>query len=413
MAARFPSRSGAETGRAIVDLVRSEGVISRVALAARSGLTGASVSRVVKRLLDDGLLIEVGQGDRTGGKRATLLELNTAGRYAVGVSIDEAQLTYVVINLRGEVIGELVTVGIGQSEPTAVVRRLAAEIEDLLKSSGVASSTDVTGLGVAVAGREDVWGAPLGSSRQPTEWEQFALRPALQNQLNRSVTLEHDHVCAALGEFWVGRIPVTTDFVCFYAATGFGGGIVLEGEVYRGVSANAGEVGHMILERNGPPCWCGSHGCLEALAGPRTVIRQALDNPELAARLGLTGDPGRVRGDFAAIATAAIALDPVPLRLVEDSAQYVAAAILSLTNILDLDRVILSGPAFAEAGPIYLHAAQAAVSEHSFMRQSHSVSVGLSQLGMKSAAIGAATVALDDNLLPGRSSQPFGQSRTS
>lgn len=380
--------------------------MSRVELAERSGLTGASISRTVKRLLDDGLLVEVGQGDSTGGKRPTLLELNTSGRFAIGILVDDAQLTYVLVNLRGQVVGELVSAGSGRDVPRAVVRRVAAEVGELLDRHGVGSTRDLVGVGVATAGRIDVTGTALRSSRDSTEWEEFALGPALEDEIGLPVVLEHDYVCAALGEFWVGRIPVSTDLVCFYAATGFGAGIVHDGEVYRGSSYNAGEIGHMVLEVGGPRCWCGSRGCLEVLGGPRSVVRRAVADRPLASRLGLTGAQERTRTEFAGIATAAVRGDAACLQLISESARYVSAAILSLANVMDLNRVVLSGPAFAEAGELYRRAAHDVVSDHSFLRQVHRVSVELSQLGLRSAAIGAATVALDANLLTHESGRP-------
>ncbi|WP_205708713.1 ROK family protein [Kineococcus siccus] len=411
MAARYAGRSAARTSRTIVDLVRSSGVVSRVELAEMSGLTGASISRTVKRLLDDGLLVETGQSDATGGKRRTLLELNTAGRFAIGVSIDDARITYVLVNLGGEVVGEFSSEGIGASPPRAVVRRMAKEVRAVLSTGGVTSAAQVTGIGVAAPGRLDLRGTAMRSSREATEWEQFAIEPALQEATGLPVTLEHDYVCAALGEFWVGRVPAAEDFVCFFAATGFGAGMVLGGEVYRGSSSNAGEIGHMVLDVGGTPCWCGSRGCLEAVAGPRAVVGRALERPGLAAALGLSGHPDRVRADFAAIAGAAAAGAAVTggadcLDVVRDSARNVAAAVLSLTNVMDLDRVVLSGPAFAEAGAIYRDAVRDAVSGLSFLRQVHPVVVELSQLGLQSAAIGAATVALDGGLIAPVSSPP-------
>lgn len=397
MAARFGARSAAETDRAILDLVRSNGTISRVELAELSGLTGASISRIVKRLLDEQLLREVGQGDSTGGKRRTLLELNAHGRFAVGISVDELQLTYVLIDLRGQVVSEVVSPGIGHTEPQVVVKRIAKEVGALLTRSGLRHA-DVAGVGVGVAGRLDTRGLAMRGSLRTTEWEQFALEIALEQAVGLPVTLEHDYVAAALGEFWVGKVPATANFVCFYLATGFGCGILLDGDVYRGASHNAGEVGHVILGVDGPACWCGSQGCLEAYAGPRSVLRRALDRAGLAEQLGLTGEEKNVRAEFDMIARAAVDGDAQCLELVEESARYVAATILSLCNVLDLDRVVLSGPGFAEAAPIYLRAVQSAVDRLSFMRQVHPVRIELSHLGLRSAAIGAATVALNGNL---------------
>ena len=397
MSSRFPGRSAVETSRALVDLVRSSGVVSRVELAERSGLAGASISRTVKRLLEDGLLVEVGQADSTGGKRRTLLALNTTGRFAVGVSVDEARLTHVLINLRGEVVGEMVSAGTASLDPQRVVERVAEEIQRLLVQHDVSADL-VAGIGLGIAGRLDAHGTSMRASREATDWEQFALEQALTEATGLPVVLQHDYVCAALGEFWVGRIPATDDFVCFYAATGFGAGIVLGGEVYGGASGNAGEIGHMVLDVDGPQCWCGSRGCLEVFAGPRTVVAAALDDPDLARRLALSGRPEDLRADFATVALTS-SDDPKCSALLERSARYVAAAVLSLTNALDLDRIVLSGPAFADAGPLYLGEVQSAVGRLSFLRQVHPVTVSLSQLGLQSAAIGAATVALEANLV--------------
>jgi predicted NBD/HSP70 family sugar kinase len=398
--ANLLGRSAAETDHTIVDLVRSGGVVSRIDLAEQSGLTGASISRIVKRLLDERLLVEVGQGDPTGGKRRTMLALNTRGRYAVGMSVDEAHLTYVLVNLTGQVVNHLVSPGIGLAEPRSAVGRMAQEITDLLRGQGIDSTKDVTGIGVAIAGRLDSGDHPLATSREATQWEHFAveLQPSLEQALGLPVTLEHDYVCAALGEFWVGRVPATANLACFYAATGFGCGIVLGGNVYRGTSSNAGEIGHVVLDVNGPPCWCGSRGCLEALAGPRSVVHQARNQPGLAERLNLSGDPEHTRADFAAVAAAAATGDDQCLPIIEESARHVSAAILSFANVMDLDRVVLSGPAFAEAGAVYLGAAATAAERLFFLRQVHPVTVELSQLGLKSAAIGAATVALRGSL---------------
>src|ERR1700712_2151299 len=104
--------SSEHTRSAILDMVRSGGTVSRTELAEMSGLTATSITRVVKSLIADGLVVETGFGESTGGKRPSLLELNPTGRFAVGVSLDSGRLTYVVTDLVGKVIGRLVSPGI-------------------------------------------------------------------------------------------------------------------------------------------------------------------------------------------------------------------------------------------------------------------------------------------------------------
>ncbi len=397
--AKMIGPSSENTRSAILDLIRSGGVVSRVDLVETSGLTAASITRIVKTLMSDGLVIETGFGDSTGGKRPTLLELNAGSRYAVGISLDDARLTYVVTDLAGVLVGRLVSAGIGDTYPPTVIERIQAELDVLLTQLDIERS-DVVGVGVAGAGRRDVSGAVLRASLSAPDWENFAVKQALEAASGFTVFLENDSACAALGEFWVGRIPATQDFATLYMATGIGCGLIIRGSVYGGASSNAGEIGHMIIDVNGPDCWCGSRGCLEMLAAPLAVVQRALADTTLATSLGLSGQPSELRMDFARIARAAAQGDPGCVALIEQSANFLAKALISLANLVDLDRLYLAGPGFADAGSIYYRIIRDQLDSLAFMRSVHPVHVELSEVGLESAALGAAAVALQSELTP-------------
>ena len=146
------ARPSAENTRsAILDLIRSSGTVSRVALAELTGLTQPSIGRSVKSLIDDGLVVETGFGESTGGKRPSLLALSAGPRVAVGVSLDVTQLTYVVTDLTGAVIGRRVSRGIARTSPSEVVRRVSDELTDLIRDMAVPLS-HVIGIGIAGVG---------------------------------------------------------------------------------------------------------------------------------------------------------------------------------------------------------------------------------------------------------------------
>jgi predicted NBD/HSP70 family sugar kinase len=399
MTPRMIGPSSENTRSAVLDLIRSGGVVSRVDLVETSGLTAASITRIVKILIAEGLVIETGFGDSTGGKRPTLLELNAGSRYAVGLSLDDARLTYVVTDLAGNLVGRLVSAGIGETLPATVIARIQDELEVLLTQLDIRRS-DVVGVGVAGAGRLDASGGVLRASLNADQWEDFAVKEALEAASGFTVILENDAACAALGEFWVGRIPATQDFATLYMATGFGCGIIIKGSVYGGTSSNAGEIGHMIVDVNGPDCWCGSKGCLEMLAAPLSVVQRALANDSLAKSLGLSGIPAELRMDFALIARAAAQGDKDCVELIEHSALYLAKALISLTNLIDLDHLYLAGPGFVDAGSIYYRIIREQLERLAFMRSVHPVHVELSEVGLESAALGAAAVALQSELTP-------------
>jgi len=379
-------------------MVRSGGTVTRTDLAEASGLTPTSITRIVKSLLDDGLVIETGFSESTGGKRSSLLELNTSGRFAVGLSLDAGRLTYVVTDLGGSVIGRLVSPGIEEEGPGVDVVRIAKELGQLLVQLDVPLES-VVGVGVAGAGLDLGAGAER-LSLTATEWESFALNEALEPRIGLPVVRDNDAACAALGKYWAGRIPATQDFATLYMSSGFGLGLMVGGSIARGASSNVGEIGHSIIDIDGPECWCGARGCLEILAAPRAIVAAALADERLTRRLGLSSDEHKFRADFDAIARAAAQGDERCCELITDSARHLAAAVLSIVNLLDLDRIVLAGPGFAEAGAIYAREIRAFVGRYARTRVIHPVIVELADPGLDAAALGAATLALQSALTP-------------
>jgi len=396
-------QSSAETRSAILDLIRSSGSVSRSELAVLSGLTEATISKIVKTLLDQELVIEAGFADSTGGKRPVLLTLNTKARYAIGVSLDARSINYVVSDMSGHAVHHLETEGFGRTTPPLVIKRMAGDIAKLVKRSKLAPG-EVVGIGVAAAGRLDASGGVLRRSRVASDWEDFAIEAALHDATGMRVALDNDGNCAALGEFWSQRLPADHDFAVVYMATGIGCGLVIDGGLYRGASGNVGEIGHMTVDLNGPECFCGRRGCLETLAAPAAVVARARANEKLAAALGLEENTAEddVRADFALIARAAAEGDAGSVALLTESAQYLATAVVSMANLLDLDTVYLGGPGFADAGELYAGTLRRALESGAFMRAVHPVEVRMSSVGAETSALGAASLMLHSHLTPFR-----------
>ena len=165
----FRGATAAETLIAILDLIRSSGTVSRTELIDMSGLTGASITRIVRQLLDEGLIVETGLAESTGGKRRTLLSLNPSARSSVGVSLDHDRIVYVVIDLSGRVLAEHSARGTGTRSAGQVIPRIGDEIAALLSRCGVDSKP--MGIGVAVAGRRRHLDDDPPAS-VPVPWEQ-------------------------------------------------------------------------------------------------------------------------------------------------------------------------------------------------------------------------------------------------
>ncbi|NUT99466.1 MAG: ROK family transcriptional regulator [Saccharothrix sp.] len=389
----------ASSKAAVLDVIRAAGTISRVGLINATGFTGATISTVVRRLIDEGLVVETGRAESTGGKRRVLLQLNHASRYAVGVHLDHAGITYVLTNLGGAVVARISRPGAGATAPATVVERMASEVTALMDGVGV-DRERVLGVGLVSPGP---LGPAAGMGLTPPamrKWEDYPLGQALERATGLPVVLDNDATAAALGEHWSGGIGGTAISAALYMGTGIGAGLVINGVTYRGTSGNAGEIGHTCVDANGPDCWCGARGCVEVLAGPAAVVAAARADTALSRAAGLTTRSRSVSADFAAVSRAARRGEPSALAILERSARYIAAAARSLANVMDLEVLVLTGPSFAIAGAIYLPIVREELDRAFFSRAAHPVDVRLSRHAATASAIGAAALVLQSELVP-------------
>ncbi|GAA0587019.1 ROK family transcriptional regulator [Paractinoplanes ferrugineus] len=379
-------RNGARA--AILDAIRAAEPLSRVELSAMTGLTEASVSTTVRRLLDEGLVVETGRTP-TGGKPRTMLRLDPAARIAVGAHLDDDGTTYVLTGQTGGIISRMTRPTLAGLDADAIVRRLVADIGGLVDGSGI-DRARCLGIGL-------VWAGPRVRPGISPGWGRYGehLDRRLAEATGWPVLLENDATAAAVGEYWVARVAAARSFAALYMGGGIGAGIVLDGVALRGRHANAGEFGHLCLQIDGPPCWCGSRGCLEALAGPQVVVEAALADPAAADEAALDASARRsTTAEFAAVARAARAGAPACRALLEESARYLAAAAESLVNLVDVDLLVLTGPGFAAASFVYGPAISARLAAADARTWHRSVSVTVSLAAATASATGAAALVL-------------------
>ena len=187
--ATMKGRSYAETRSAVLDLIRSSGGISRVGLARRSALAEATISKIVKELITEGLVVESGFAESTGGKRPVLLRLNDVGVCALGVTMDFHRCVVVLCGLDGTELARREAPGTGRDDPPIALDRLATAVVDLLESEQVDRSS-IIGLGVATGGRR---GSPLGwvvDASFVDVWESYPVEEELAARTGLSVLHE-------------------------------------------------------------------------------------------------------------------------------------------------------------------------------------------------------------------------------
>ena len=382
--------------------------LSRVEIAGLTGLSPQTVSNICRRLLETGLVEEAGKRVVGPGKPRTLLRLAPRGRFAVGVHLDPALMTFVVLDLVGRPVARSVKPlrpGLG---PEQVLGEVAQEVAALVAASGV-DLDRIVGLGVAAPGPVD---ATTGTLMRPPNlpgWDRVAIRDVLAEATGLSVLLDKDVVAAVVAELWSGAIGGPGSAAFFYIGTGVGAGLVLHGEVHRGTSGNAGEMGHLITGPDGPPCSCGQRGCVGEVCSPRTVVetarRRGID--ALDAALDATATPGEdadhrdVVGDaLGRLCALAAEGNPVATELLEDMATRFAKSAVDVVNLLDINQVVFGGPLWEHLAPVFLRVVPEIVRAQAVASTIHPITVRGTSVGADVAAVGAACLVLDQAFSP-------------
>lgn len=383
----------------IIDAIRrSSAGLSRVELAQMVGLSPQTISNITRRLLDQHLIVEAGKAGIGPGKPRTMLRLNESGMYALGVHLDPAVTTFVVLDLVGSVVRQSRITTPGGNDPQAVIATIAAEIEQLIMASGV-DRKKIAGLGVAVPGPIDLDQGAVVDPPLLLGWDRVYLRDALAEATGLSTLMDKDVTSAAVAETWAGGPTGAGSFIFMYMGTGIGCGIVLNDEVVRGTSGNAGEIGHIVVDPDGPPCDCGPRGCVKFSCIPQVLVAAAEEAGVLDRSTQHSGGP-EVQERFAQLCDAAEAGDSKAIGIIEESAVLVARAVAVVTNILDVERVVFGGPFWTRLSVWYLDRIPELVAEYSAARKIHGIEVVGTGVGEDVGAIGAACLVLEHTLAP-------------
>jgi glucokinase len=249
----------------------------------------------------------------------------------------------------------------------------------------------LVGVGIGTAGPLD----PVAGTVSPVmipAWRDFPLlERATQIAGGAPVSLAGDGICAAIGEHWVGAGSGVRNMLGIVVSSGIGGGLVLDGRVRVGPTGNAGHVGHLVVDPDGPRCPCGGRGCVELIGSGPSMVSWALRsgwNPRVVS--GPTAvDPTTVNPTAVDLAAAARAGDPTARAAFDRGGRAIAAMIASVSAVCDLDLVVVGG-GVAQAGAVLFDPLRSALAEFAGLGFVRRVRVEPARLGVDAGLIGAA-----------------------
>lgn len=285
------------------------------------------------------------------------------GKVAVGVDVGGTNLRFGLVSEDGKVLARSRSASDARQGVDAVMGRIDKGIAEMLKKAEKDGHVPV-GIGVGVPGIISLPEGVVRFSPNLPGWEELPLRGRLQDCFGLRTVVENDANAHALGEAWAGGGVGARSLICMTLGTGVGAGIILDGEIWRGVDGMAGEVGHMTVAPRGRKCGCGNSGCLEAYASATAVVERAKEAMAGGAASALFGccPKGMTAAD---VRDAALAGDRLALRMYRDAGVYLGIAIAGLINLLNVERVVIGG-GMAGAWELFIGPLRAEVARRAF-----------------------------------------------
>jgi len=311
----------------------------------------------------------------------------------MGIDLGGSKILTAVVDARGEIVTSDENVTPATKEREAIVQSIVDSAHRVLDKSGVAIS-DIYAIGVGAAGISSPEAGILFSSPNLPGLRNVLLRDIVQERLGRRTFLINDADAAAIGEFYFGAGRGARSFIYVTLSTGIGGGIVIDGRIYTGAIGAAGEIGHMTIDDNGPPCNCGSRGCWETVASGTALVREARRRIEGGVRTSILEyaerDVEKVTPE--AIHKAAQQGDNLARELISRTAYYIGVGLANLVNIFNPELIVIGG-GLSNIGDMLLKPAFKTAGERAFREAFQAVRFVPAGLGGNSGVLGAAAFA--------------------
>lgn len=324
----------------IVNTIRRRGPISRVDIAKLTGLTAPTVTNISGKLIEHGLIHEYMVGEYSGGRRPVLLKVHSEIANMIIVDIRSKDMIGYLIN-GGLEIKEQICHDIQHLKEEKILALLESTIEQCYSSEN-----GKLALAIGIIVRGPVMSKEGLSLFSPSAgWRNVPLKYLVEKQFQLPVFVENDMRAMALGAYHYGPYRDIKNAVFLGVGGGIGSGIILNGELYRGLGDSAGEIGHTVVDVSGPLCSCGNYGCLEAMASESALVNitiKAINDGESS----LVSE--MVKGNMDAIRPkhvydAAEAGDLLAIRMLQNVANYIGMGAANIINTFNPQLVLIGG----------------------------------------------------------------------
>ncbi|HEY5585063.1 MAG TPA: ROK family transcriptional regulator [Ruminiclostridium sp.] len=375
----------------LLELIRTNKQISKADLAQLTGLSPTACGIIVSNLLEKSYISEAGIGISTGGRRPNLYGLNPKSYFSIGVDIDVDYIRFILMDITGKVeYRDKIPSGFEQSVSKSI-KLIEGKLNQIIQEYEIKEDR-LLGVGVSIPGMVDnitheiIFAPNLG-------WERVDLEHMMASIGSFPIYIDNEAMCSAICENWIGCCLDQKDFVCINMKSGIGSSIFAGGNLYRGCSGSAGEIGHIMVDHNGIKCACGNYGCLETLVSSKSIVEKA----KRLIRQGLIADFTEDL-DIDAItiddifSSASNGNEAARVILVE-AAGYLGLAVANLINTINPSKIVL-GKELVRFSEDVLENLKNIAFAKALKYPASRVEIITSEIGEDTSALGAAIIPL-------------------
>ena len=314
----------------LLRLLRKE-PLSRAELARRMGLTRAAASLITAELIEEGIIVEMEPVAGMRGRTPTPLRINPEAGYAVGIYLNRDGCSIGITNMTENLVIQD-EVKLNDIVPGRKLNLLGSAVSDLIERSGI-DQKKILGIGISAPGPLNGEGGEILNPPRFDLWHNTLIGPALSEALGLPVFLENNATCLARYHQGKPEAGGSENFLLLLVDSGVGSGVISKGKILKGAGYYTSEIGHVSIDMHGRKCSCGNIGCLEAYAAmPHILYGTGYRNWE-----ELMNNIGR---------------DEDAVEIMYQEAEYLSAGIVTLTNLISRDTVLLTGDIWYEAGKL-------------------------------------------------------------
>lgn len=382
----------------VYEAIRRRGIISKIDLRDIIGLTPSTLTRLLDELSEQKLILEVGLGESTGGRRPILFRTNPTYAYVFGLDISRTSSKLVLCDLHLQKLDQYAWTMDATMTPKRLMQEMATAVEQMLKRHQI-DRDHILGMGIGAVGPLDLKnGVILNPTNFPTEdWKNIPISQIASDLLGFDVTLDNGANAALLGEYWTADSGEQLEHL-LYVHTGVGlrSAMIVGGQIVYGAVDMEGAVGQMIIQADGPAPRhpSGNYGSWESYVSTYAMENAVQSALKIGRQSILSQYVERIEEvNYPLIEQAIKENDPLVLDIVNQTASYFGIGLANLLNILHPQKVILGGPLIVGNDLFYQQSIKVALSK-TYHAPNYHVIFDKSQLGEDAVAVGAAALVI-------------------